>query len=121
MQTTVSTDIELQLEEELRKSFTARRNNKTLNLLYYSLKNIKPKKCFVKTDWVSGKYIAFNCTLEKGGDSELIKEIAKGIQNKTEDLNFIYGLNPVVLKFDTSFVEEDAQYLYFRFKLERED
>ncbi len=108
-----------QLESIINELLHAERNKTASQAFYEATKDLKPKSCSVKTGWVSGKYISFDCKCEKNGKSEVVKEIVKGMSKKVEDMYFIFGLNPDIFHFNPDFVVNEPDYLYFRFKLQK--
>jgi len=114
-------DIDGQLETLLKKVFTSYRNRTAYKHFLEVTEDLKFKVIIVKTGWVSGQYISFDCKFEKNKNGEIINEIINGMQNKIEDLYFIYGLNPNIFHFNPEFVIDNDKTLYFRFKLQKEN
>jgi len=110
-------DIEAKLQDTILKIMTSYRNRTAYKKFLDITKDLKPKSCKVFTGWVSGNYISFDCIFEKNGEGEIIKEIVKGMKNKVEDLNFIYGLNPQKFYFNPIMVVEEQENLYVGFQL----
>ncbi len=112
-------DIDGQLETLLTNVFNAYRNRTAKKHFLEVTKDLKPKSCSVKTGWVAGKYISISCKFAKNGEGDLFKELVKGMQNKVEDLYFIYGLYPEKFHFNPKFFLDEPEYLSLSFKLER--
>jgi len=110
------TDIEGQLETIFRKIFTAYRNRKSYKHFQEVTKDMKPQSCFVKYGWRAGEYFYVACKFKKNGSSDIIKEIVKGLENKIENLYFLYGLYPNILEFDPAYSIDEVDYLSLTFK-----
>jgi len=113
-------DIESQLEATILEIITSYRNRTAYQKFLDVTKDLKPKSCKVFTGWVSGSYLSFDCVFEKNGEGEVLKEIIKKKKKKTEDLNFIYGLNPKVFHFNPIMVVDEKDTFYIGFKLQKE-
>ena len=115
-------NVNILLEEILTEIIFAKNNKKTAKLLFDKIKDTKFKNCIIRTGFVSGRYISFDCLCQKNGDDEIIKAIVKGMENKERDLFFMMGLNPKKLYINPDFIvdyEEDK--FYVGFKLEKND
>jgi len=117
----IQENIDKQLESILRKVFESYRNRTARKHFLEVTPDLKPKSCTVKTGWVEGKWIAFECIFEKNGDSDIFKEIVKGMKNKEQDLFFLFGLKPEIFHFNKDFIVNETNEFYCRFKLMRTD
>ncbi len=112
-------NIDILLEEILTEIIFAKNNKKTAKLLFDKIKDLKFKNCIIRTGFVSGQYISFDCLCQKNGEDEIIKAIVKGMENKERDLYFMMGLNPKIFHFNPDFIcdyEEDKFYVGFKFE-----
>ncbi|HNF24809.1 MAG TPA: hypothetical protein PKV80_10090, partial [Leptospiraceae bacterium] len=67
-----------QLESVLNEILYAEQNNAARAAFLEATRGLKPESCNVRTGWSAGQWIAFNCTFQKNGNSDIIKEIVKG-------------------------------------------
>jgi len=105
------------LIEQLNKVLNSKKNKAAAKLFFDAVKDLKPKNSIIKTGFVSGEYIVFNCKFEKNGDGEIITEIVNGMENKERDLFFMMGLDPKKFLFFPDFFINATDYFFFCFKL----
>jgi len=115
MQTEILTKLTIVFNE----IFSLERNHGTFQIWDETIKNIHPKSCDTRESWVTGKEISFDCKFTKNGSGNVLEEIVKGIQNKTEVLHFLYGLNPDVFHFNPESKIETDEYIFIRFILRK--
>ena len=111
------TDIEGQLETIILKVFNNYRNRTAKKHFLEVTKDLKPENCTVSSCWRAGKYFSLICKFKKNGDGDIFKELVKGMQDKSENLYFLYGLYPNVFEFDPLFVLDEPEYFSLSFKL----
>ncbi len=107
------------LHEDIKRIMTLEQNKENYEKFQAVLKNIKPKKCIVKSGWSSGKDIQFALIYEKYGNGNPFDEFIEGIEGKVEAYNFIMGLNPTVFHFNPITAVSDDEYSMLMFKLKR--
>lgn len=109
------------IEKLLNELLSSEENTPTANEFRKLTKHFKPKSCETKYGWKQGVAISLTCKFEKGGENDIIKEIVKGINNKSEVFHFLYGLSPDYIHFNPKFIFEDDAYFHLSFKLARHE
>jgi len=105
------------LEEILNNILKDKQNKDSVKLFFDAIGDNKFQKCIVKTGFVSGEYIVFNCKCLKNGNGNIVNEIVKGMENKERYLFFMMGLNPNFFYFNTDYIVNEIDYIFFSFKL----
>jgi len=112
-------DIDILLENEIKDVMLLDKNDEARENFLRITKDLKPQKCDIKAGWVSGKYISFTCRFTKNGESEIFKEIVKGIRQKDKEhfLYFMFGLSPDIFQFNPKFILDENEFLYLTITL----
>ena len=113
--------IQEKLSEDIKRIMTLAHNKENYNKFQNTIKGLKPKKCIVKSGWVSGENIDFALIYEKNGTNKPFDEFIKGIEDKAKAYYFIMGLNPTFFHFNPITVVNDEQYLMLMLKLIRDE
>ena len=56
------------LIEQLNKVLNSKTNKAAAKLFFDAVKDLRFKNCIIRTGFVSGKYISFDCLCQKNGD-----------------------------------------------------
>ncbi len=109
------------LHEDIKRIMTLEQNKENYEKFQTVLKNIKPKKCIVKSGWSSGEAISFSLIYSKFGNGNPFDEFIEGIEEKSEVFHFIMGLDPTVFHFNPITAVSDDEYSMLMFKLKRNE
>ena len=110
-----------ELSEDIMNIMLLDRNKEPYTRFKKTLKDLKQKKCIVKSGWKSGSGIGFTLIFDKHGNGDPYSEFLSGIENKSNVHNFIMGLNPKTFHFKQETVVNNKTRLMLMFKLKRDE